>query len=178
MMMPRWKHIQDLDAPEDVYLSRLMLFKTRWLGIYFHIIRRPDYARCEHDHPWPFVTLILRGGYEEEVRGQRFVRRPGYIGYRGRDFEHRITRLLGVTAWSLVIRGPDRVRWGFRTAIGKVPWQQYVSWDGVKRVLWCADGAIDIHPRIRRDPSIESGENDRNNQQTTNSAPESERAVG
>lgn len=142
MRLPFWKHIVDLDSPTDLYLSRLMLIKTRWFGLYFHIIRRPDYARCEHDHPWPFITLILRGGYEEEVSGKRFTRRVGYVGYRARNFEHRITKLLGATAWTLVLRGPDHVSWGFRTVLGKVPWQQYVSWDGARRVLWCGDDAV------------------------------------
>jgi hypothetical protein len=139
MRLFRWKHIVDIDNPADVYLSRLMLLKTPWFGIYFHVIRRPDWAHCQHDHPWPFVTCILRGGYEEEVGGQLFVRRPGYVGYRGRNFEHRITRLLGETAWSLVFRGRDRGTWGFRTLIGKVDWRQYVGWDVATRVLWCDD---------------------------------------
>jgi hypothetical protein len=58
----RWKHIADMDAPGEVYLSRLFLVKTPLLGVYLHIIRRPDYARCAHDHPWPFVTVILAWG--------------------------------------------------------------------------------------------------------------------
>jgi hypothetical protein len=80
MRLFRWKHIVDIDNPADVYLSRLMLLKTPWFGIYFHVIRRPDWAHCQHDHPWPFVTCILRGGYEEEVGGQLFVRRPDTSG--------------------------------------------------------------------------------------------------
>lgn len=135
----RWKHIYDLDSPADVYLSRLFLIKTRWFGVYFHILRRPDYARCEHDHPWPFVTCVLRGGYVEEVNGKTFARRPGYIGYRPRAFEHRIVTIPKGTAWTLVIRGADRIEWGFRTTVGKVSWQEYVSWGNVKRVLWCDD---------------------------------------
>ncbi|MDB4876413.1 MAG: hypothetical protein JWM41_2859 [Gemmatimonadetes bacterium] len=165
--MMRWKHIQDLDEPSDTYLSRLMLFKTRWLGVYFHIIRRPDYARCEHDHPWAFVTLILRGGYEEEVEGKKFMRRPGYVGYRPRSFEHRITQLPKGTAWSLVIRGPDHVEWGFRTLRGRVSWQEYVSWPGIKRVLWCDDRSrptraraerpMSAKPSVERDPEEAAG---------------------
>lgn len=116
MKLWHWKHIVDLDNPAEVYLSRLMLIKTRLFGLYVHVIRRADYARCEHDHPWSFVTIILRGGYEEEVGGTTFCRRPGYIGYRPRRFEHRITHLRRRTAVTLVFRGPDHVHWGFRTA--------------------------------------------------------------
>lgn len=139
MTLWHWKHIADLDRPSEIYLSRLMLIKTRWFGVYVHLIRRADYARCEHDHPWSFCTIILRGGYEEEVGGRRFVRRPGYVGYRSRHFEHRITQLRRGTALTLVFRGPDHVDWGFRTVAGKIPWQEYVSWDSARRVLWCDD---------------------------------------
>ena len=143
-LMPRWKQIVDIDQPEDVYLSRLMLLRTPWLGVYVHIIRRPDWARCEHDHPWPFVTFVLRGGYEEEIGGRLFVRHPGYIGYRPRSFEHRIVRLLKGPALTFVIRGRNGEAWGFRTVMGKVPWQRYVAWTKELRVLWCDDRPISI----------------------------------
>jgi len=135
----RWKHIHDIDQPDDIYLSRLMLVRLPWFGVYLHIIRRPDWAQCQHDHPWAFFTFILRGGYEEEVGGRTFVRRPGYVGYRPRGFEHRITRLLRSTAVTLVVRGPNHEEWGFRTTRGKVDWRQYKDWPRQLRVLWCDD---------------------------------------
>lgn len=136
----KWKQIVDIDQPDSVYLSRLMLIRLPWLGVYFHIIRRTDWSHCQHDHPWAFVTLILRGGYEEQVGEDVFVRRPGYIGYRPRNFEHRITRLLKGNAWSLVIRFRNHESWGFRTVNGdKVPWGAYVNWPKATRVLWCND---------------------------------------
>jgi hypothetical protein len=141
-MIPRWKHISDIDNPSDVYLSRLMLVRNRWFGVYLHVIRRPDWAHCQHDHPWAFTTFILRGGYEEQVGDRTFVRRAGYVGYRPRGFEHRITRLLKTTAVTLVIRGPNRETWGFRMRHGWVSWQKYVKLSQYLRVLWCDDGDV------------------------------------
>lgn len=140
---PRWKQIEDIDRPGDVYLSRLMLVRTAWFGLYLHIIRRPDWAQCQHDHPWAFITVILKGGYEEQVGARSFVRRPGYIGYRPRSFEHRITRLLNGNAITLVFRFRNHEHWGFRTWGGKVSWQRYVSWAAPLRVLWCDDSMAD-----------------------------------
>src|SRR5688500_6187293 len=40
-------------------------------GVYVHRILAPDPGLDLHDHPWPFVTLILRGGYVEEVADAR-----------------------------------------------------------------------------------------------------------
>lgn len=139
-MIPRWKHIEDIDRPGDVYLSRLMLLKAPWLGVYLHVIRRPDWAHCQHDHPWAFATLILRGGYEEMVGEQLHVRPPGYFGYRPRGFEHRITRLLDGNAVTLVVRLRNHEEWGFRTASGgRIPWRKYLASSTALRVFWCDD---------------------------------------
>lgn len=134
----RWKHIHDIDNPSDIYLSRLVLVWTPWFGLYLHIIRRPDWAHCQHDHPWAFTTLILRGGYEEEIGKVVAIRKPGYIGYRPRRFEHRITRLLKGPAVTLVLRGRNHESWGFRGADGMhIGWQKYLGAPLRLRVLWC-----------------------------------------
>lgn len=142
-LLPQWKHIADIDRPEEIYLSRLMLIRTPLFGLYLHIIRRPDWAHCQHDHPWSFTTLILRGGYEEEVGDQTFVRRPGYVGHRPRTFEHRIVRLLNGPALTLVFRGPNHESWGFRLRVTgeKIAWQRYTALSQRLRVLWCDDRA-------------------------------------
>ena len=46
----------------DPYLIRYTLIECRWFSIKVHHILRSDEDRCEHDHPWPFVSLILTGG--------------------------------------------------------------------------------------------------------------------
>jgi hypothetical protein len=139
-LIPRWKHIHDIDRPSDIYLSRLMLIRTPWCGVYLHIIRRPDWASCQHDHPWAFATLILRGGYEEEIGDEVFIRRVGYVGYRPIGFEHRITRLLHGNAVTLVVRGRNHESWGFRALGGDlIPWQRYSAASARLRALWCDD---------------------------------------
>lgn len=136
----RWKHIEDIDNPGDVYLSRLMLVWTPWFGLYLHIIRRPDWAQCQHDHPWAFVTFILKGGYEEEVGPDKtlHVRKRWYLGYRPRAFEHRITRLLHGNAVTLVLRFKNHDEWGFRMKDGtRLSWMQYLGASLKQRILWC-----------------------------------------
>jgi hypothetical protein len=63
----------------DGYMNRWWLFRIgrgeidysghvmpRWLGGRVHQILRSDSDRHAHDHPWPYLTIILRGGYWEE----------------------------------------------------------------------------------------------------------------
>jgi hypothetical protein len=35
--------------------------------MYVHWIYQPDDDRDPHDHPWPFVSFVIRGGYAERL---------------------------------------------------------------------------------------------------------------
>ena len=135
----------DLDEPDQIYLKRFFILKTRWLGIYVHKIYRPDYTRCIHNHPWSFFTFILKGGYREFINGEEHVRSPGYLGWRPHVASHRITELLDGPAWTLIVRFRDYKEWGFWTTEGYIPWREYIYSapgkfrDAVQRVAWCAD---------------------------------------
>ena len=51
------------------YMNRYWVLKPRWwtfgCSIRVHQILRSDDDRHLHDHPWAFMTVILRGGYTE-----------------------------------------------------------------------------------------------------------------
>ena len=60
----------------------------RICAIRIHHILRSDLGRDPHDHPWPYVTVILKGGYWEqrfdnsgEIRSTKWYG-PGSILYR------------------------------------------------------------------------------------------------
>lgn len=120
------------DGKGSVFFIRYTLLKTRWGGLYLHRFYRSDGSRCLHDHPWPFVTLILRGGYFEElanpsvpVGGMPVWRPPGYCAAYPAQHKHRITLAPdGPKPWSLVLVGRKERAWGFQTATGWVPWKK------------------------------------------------------
>ena len=76
-----------------------------------------------HDHPWPYATLILKGGYYEwvpefDTAGQMFSetrhwRGPGHFRICSANSYHRIELVPGITAWSLFMPGPQKREWGF-----------------------------------------------------------------
>lgn len=122
------------------YLERLRVFDSAWFGVYLHRFLASD-DPCLHDHPWPFVSVILRSGYWETVGhhwGQAWgslwwwLNMPttwypaGSILFRRAEHAHRIeldpARPLPVT---LVIRGPRGRVWGFFGNAGWVPWRKY-----------------------------------------------------
>lgn len=63
----RWADIPSKQSPGQVYLRRLRVAQTPLCGLYLHWINEPDTDRDLHDHPWVFWSLILRGGYSEDI---------------------------------------------------------------------------------------------------------------
>lgn len=119
------------DGRGNVFFSRYDLIKTRWGSVYLHEFFRSDSDRCLHDHPWPFLTIILRGGYYEEIRPDqdayrgtlKLWRPPGYIGRYPAEHAHRIEISPSrPRPWSLVFVGPKVRPWGFWTVTGWVAW--------------------------------------------------------
>lgn len=51
----------------DVYLFRRRVVQTPMFAIYLHDILDGDEERAPHSHPFPFASLVLRGGYIETV---------------------------------------------------------------------------------------------------------------
>lgn len=70
----KWKkHLFRADGA--LYLVRYTLLWLPFLKIRLHHILLSD-TECPHDHPWDFVSIILKGGYREQLeRGD-----PGGVG--------------------------------------------------------------------------------------------------
>lgn len=106
------------DKPEINYLTRWRLVQTPWFGFYLHRFDAPDSRPTLHDHPWPFLSIMLRGGYVErrldpqtlEVDEHHTVRHLNWMPAFG---AHSIMRLLRTPTWSLVLVGRRARIWGY-----------------------------------------------------------------
>src|SRR4051794_6827094 len=56
-----------IGKPGNPMMERWRLIQTPLLGVYVHFIYREDLDPTPHDHPWAFVSLVLRGEYQERV---------------------------------------------------------------------------------------------------------------
>lgn len=65
-----WRRLT-LIGPDGRFLDRWGLSVRGWFGVYVHRIVDEDPGVDLHDHPWPFATVILWGGYAEEVAEAR-----------------------------------------------------------------------------------------------------------
>jgi len=100
----------------EPYLTRYYLFlkeRERFpFNIFLHNFHKGDPDDL-HDHPWPYFTLILRGGYWEHTPSGRYWRGPGHFRVCSPNSLHRIELEPGVDTWTLFIPGPQKREWGF-----------------------------------------------------------------
>jgi len=117
---------------DEPYLERYYLFlkeRNRFpFNIFLHKFLKGDLDDV-HDHPWPYCTFILAGGYYEwvpefddsgtKIGETRHWRGPGHFRRCRAGSFHRIELKDGVTAWTLFMPGPHKREWGF--LVGKDP---------------------------------------------------------
>lgn len=72
-----------------------------------------DPGDYQHSHPWNFVTVVLRGGYDDigEGRDTDFVRAP-CVRYRPHTWRHSVINCQPNT-WTIVLTGPVVRSWRF-----------------------------------------------------------------
>ena len=130
-----------MDRVEDrPYLERYYLFlKDRDsfpFNIFLHrfLCSDPDDV---HDHPWPYATLILKGGYWEWIpqfnsRGEKVGeiakwRAPRSCRWARDNSYHRIELDPEVDCWTLFMPGIKQRDWGFLVKNKWVQWEQYLE---------------------------------------------------
>ena len=125
---------------DQPYLERYYIFlKDRQhfpFNIFLHKFLRSD-PDDVHDHPWPYATLILKGGYYEwtpdfneqgiKTGETRHWRGPGHFRICRSTSYHRIELAEGVECWTLFMPGPQRREWGF--LVGSPNNQRWVHWE-------------------------------------------------
>lgn len=81
---------------------------NRWFNITLNqILDRPEwYRETLHNHPWPNISIILKGGYWEKTEKGLKWHGPGSIIFRSAKQFHCIWIEEGREAWTLFIHGP------------------------------------------------------------------------
>jgi hypothetical protein len=117
---------QGLPCDGGVYMRRWGA-ETPYGSVRLHHWVKSDDTRGLHDHPWPFVTCVLWGGYwdvtiaDGRLRAQAL--RAGSVTHRRARHMHAVYVPPGGEAWTLVVTSSLERRWGFRP----------IELDGAKR---------------------------------------------
>lgn len=125
---------------DQPYLERYYLFlkdrKRFPFNVFLHKFLKSDPDDL-HDHPWPYFTLILRGGYWEWIpqfnaKGEKFGeiavwRGAGHFRFCKATSYHRIELDPNVTCWTLFCPGRQQKDWGFLSRGQWIQWEQYLA---------------------------------------------------
>jgi hypothetical protein len=114
------------------FLDRRIWFICPLGGIFLTRIHAPDEGRDPHDHSRTFTSLILSGGYREDVYtdpddlSRKVSRQHGLFSLHvmRREYAHQITSIREPLR-TLVIAGRWRGISSFWTASGKISWKDY-----------------------------------------------------
>ena len=124
----------------EPYLERYYLFlkdRQRFpFNVFLHKFLKSD-PDDVHDHPWPYATVILKGGYWEwtpqfDSSGEKINeiakwRGAGHFRVCSANSYHRIELDPTVECWTLFMPGPQTQDWGFLTRQGWVQHEQYLD---------------------------------------------------
>lgn len=140
----RYRLIPDRTTGED-YLHRYYIFlkDRKWFpfNVTLHKIVRSD-DPIMHDHPWAYMTIVLKGGYWEHTpvfdgSGKMFAefqtwRGPGSIIKRGAGEYHWLELEEGKPATTLFFMGRQQREWGFLVQVKKgmhrwIKWTDYLT---------------------------------------------------
>ncbi len=108
----------------ETYLYRRIIFRSPFGSLMFHKIYLTD-NDCLHDHPWGFMSIILKGGYVEHTKTGSKLYGVGSILLRKPEFAHRLE--VWQPTWTLVFTTPKKRTWGFWTPKGWIRWIYYKS---------------------------------------------------
>ena len=137
----------------SAYLTRWTLMATRYGSLYLHKFHRSDGLE-QHDHPWPFWSVVLWPGYREVTPSGSQRRWPLLPAFRPATYRHRVQLLLYAcpkcggagtdfltwdrvcrrcqgrcrlerSCWTIVWTGPRVREWGFFTRSGWQNWREY-----------------------------------------------------
>lgn len=93
-------------------------YAYRWVFIFFgysirvHHFLRSDDKRYFHDHPWWFLTFVLKGSYTDVSSEGRDTLKRFSFRYRPSNHSHYVDIPKG-GCWTVLLTGKPVRKWGF-----------------------------------------------------------------
>jgi len=115
----------------ELHFKRWQIFHIPFttIKLYLHLINKADEDLHEHDHPWSFISVILKGGYAEVSEHKITRRTVGSIAYKKASTTHKVINLFGKT-YSLALVWGERRDWGYD--LGEHQWMEASAYRKLK----------------------------------------------
>lgn len=139
MMREVWRKVRSSFRTHHIgdYMKRWIVKLPTGHTVRVHRILRADADDEMHNHPFAFVSLILSGGYLEQIyvcEGElhhkvQIWRRPFSLNRCSIETRHKICWVPPGGAWTLVLAQPKAQSWGFFLEPDQtfVPWREFIA---------------------------------------------------
>jgi len=108
---------EPIGMPYCPYMYR-WVFNFVFFSIRIHHWLRSDDKRAFHNHPWSFVTIVLKGSYKDVTPEGEEILKFGSCKFRKAGHNHYV-EVGDKGCWSIIFTGPANHKWGFTTKEGK-----------------------------------------------------------
>jgi hypothetical protein len=120
MHLFEYKHM--ILGPKDCPVFHRWRIKFGSYGLALHRFVNDMPPELQHDHPWWFITFVLKGSYIDHSPYKDDLMTPGRIAFRSASHTHSVMQSKG--CWTLVLSGPT-VRKSLSYLNGRlIPWNQ------------------------------------------------------
>lgn len=102
---------QLLGKKECPYIKRWVI-DFGFFSIRLHHWLSSDDQRYLHDHPWWYISLVVKGSYIDRSDKGDTKRNPGSISYYPATHKHTVSVSSG-GCWTILITGREVRDWGF-----------------------------------------------------------------
>lgn len=132
------------------YLLRWYVIpRNPFLNVYLHQFLHDDEDRALHDHPWWFVSVMVKGEYREITKevphhsggtySEWEYRKAPSVAYRPATHAHRVVLERDddqqpIPCWTLVVTGRVVRDWGFHCPQGWRHWKEFTAKDDYGQV--------------------------------------------
>lgn len=127
-----WRNLTERGDPRDEKDGHRL-----GCNVFLHEFHRSDDDRALHDHPWPWITVLLEGRYIEHLPANRrrpagptrmVLRRAGDVVVRAwAPRPHRVELVDRRPVTTLFLTGPKVREWGFYCTWGWRHWKEFTA---------------------------------------------------
>ena len=110
-----FKKVKEIISKDGVlHFRRWRILSTPWFKICLHGIYKADEDKHLHNHPWSFISIVLKGSYTERLPNSKLNPRfPMGLAYRKKDQYHKIEDLHSPAVYTLNLMWGFRETWGY-----------------------------------------------------------------
>lgn len=109
-----FKLIKEIKSKTGVtHFKRWEIIKTPFFSIWLHGIYKKDEDSHLHNHPWDFISIILKGSYIEQTENGFNEMSFGKVNIRSGSKFHKIYKLKTPSIYTLFFATKVKREWGY-----------------------------------------------------------------